>query len=243
MKKSLFVISSFSLAAVAIIVLSACNQVGSAMNGSGKVVDKEINVANFTGVNVQGPFKVGIIQSDSFQVIISTDENLTNRILISREDETLKIGIQAPATFFPTSLSLKIGMPRLYNLNLSGGAQAGLSGFKSTFNFSLDISEKSTLQGYLDAGNCDFNVADGSQVNLTGSAIGLDLDGSGASKLDLENFPLNTAKVSLKEGSESVLNINWRIDVDLTDASKIYYVGDPIISSASISNGSVMKHK
>ncbi len=243
MKKSLAVIILIILATGTIIFISSCARVGSAMNGSGNIIDQDIKVADFTGVDINGPFNLEIIQSDMFQVIISTDDNLTNRVQIAREDEILKIGIKAPATFFPTSLSVKIGMPRLYSLTLSGEVKARLTGFKSTFNFGLNASGKSILEGHLEAGNSDFNISDGSQVNLNGSAIGLDLTGSGTCKLDLDNFAINSAKVHLKEGSEAILNINGRIDVSLADASKIYYVGNPIISNTSISGGSFMKHK
>ena len=223
-------------------ILPGCTRAGSSINGSGKIIDKDIELKDFTRVALQGPFNLEIVQSDSFRVTLSTDDNLISRILISPQGETVKFSIEAPANFFPTSLKVKIAMPRIYGLNLTDGTKATFSEFKSTFNFSLSLAE-STLTGFLEAGNSDFRVSKNSQVNLKGSAIRLDLDGSGMSKIDLGDFTVTSAGVTLKEESEATLNVNGRFDVHLEGASKLYYLGNPTISDTSISGGSFMKQK
>jgi hypothetical protein len=213
------------------------------MNGSGTLIDQDIQLTGFSGVTVNGPFEADLVQTDAFQVIVNTDDNLVNRVQASLDDGSLIVGIKAPATFFPSGLKIKIGMPRLYKLNLSGGAKATLTGFKSTFNLSFVSTESSILNGSLDAGNCDFDISGGSQINLTGSALGLDLTESGASKLNLAEFPVNTAKLNLSQNSEAVLNLNGRTDIRLADASKVYYTGNPTFNDTVISGGSFMKHQ
>ena len=146
------------------------------MNGSGQIISRPITVADFTRVTVQGPFNIEVDQADQFGVTISTDDNLISRVQFTREEETLTIGIQAAANFFPTKLQVKIGMPRIYTLNLSGDAKAVLNGFNSTYNFELDMSGGSTLTGNIVAGNDDFNISGASQINLQGTALSLNLD-------------------------------------------------------------------
>jgi hypothetical protein len=226
-----------------VLTVVGCSKSGSSMTGSGKIIDKKLTNIKFTIINIQGVINTEIRQSDDFSIVISTDDNLINRVLISSEGETLKLSIQAPASFFPTSLKITITMPRIYGLYLSGGARASLVDFKSTFNFSLNVAEKSNLNGYIEAGITDFDISEGSQVSLKGIALELNLEAAGGSKLDLGDFVLSRAKAKLKEGSEAIMNVNGRFDVTLNDASKIYYLGDPIITEASISGGSIMKHK
>ena len=226
-----------------LLVFPGCNRAGSSMNGSGKIIDQDVEVADFTRIAAQGAFTLDISQADSFLVTISTDDNLISRIQILREDETLKLAIQAPANFFPTSLKVKIQMPRIYGLKLSQGARSSLSGFKSTFNFDLEMSEESLLTGILDAGNCVFNISKSSQVSLAGSALSLSLEGSEGSKASLAEFPVNSAHIFLKGKSEASLNINGRIDIRLEEASRLYYLGNPTFSDTSISSDSVMQHR
>jgi hypothetical protein len=239
MKKTLILLVCLSLVLGPLI--SACGRVGSSLNGSGKIVDQPIFITGFTMVSAKGSFPVEINLSDQPSVTVSTDDNLIQRVIVVLSGETLLISIQAPGSFFPTSLKIVINMPRIYGLILNDGARASLSGFKSTYNFNLDMGGSSTLSGYLDAGNVDFNVGGASQVNLKGSALSLDLVASKASKLDLSAFSANSGTVQLSDASEATVDIQGRLTAKLLGASKLYYLGSPVLSDTSISQGSIMQ--
>jgi hypothetical protein len=212
------------------------------MNGSGNIIDQNLKVIDFNSINVLGPFTMEISRADSYQVTLSTDDNLINRLQISLERRTLKVRIEAPATFFPTSLKIRITMPDITSLNLSEGAKASFTGFKAVSDFTLFLSDDSVVIGDLDAIITRFHLSKSSQVSLTGSAMRMELECAG-SKLDLEKFSLITAQVKLEEASEAVLDVAGRFDVVLNGASKIYYLGNPLFSNTSISGGSSMIHK
>ncbi|MCR4392848.1 MAG: DUF2807 domain-containing protein [Dehalococcoidales bacterium] len=243
MKKTFAAILATVIALFMLVILAGCQRAGSSMTGNGKIVDQTIKATDFTSINIRGAFNAEILQSDNFAVIVSTDENLLNRIIVSTEGETLNFKIEAPANFFPTSLKIRIMLPRIYRLTLSEKAHAAISGFQSTFNFRLNMDGESELTGDLEAGICDFTVSGASKLNLKGKALELKLLASGKSKMDLKQFEVKKARVTFKESSEATMNINGRIDVSLADASKIYYVGEPVIYDANISGGSIMQPK
>lgn len=224
------------------ILLAGCSRAGSSMNGSGNIIDQNLKVKDFNSINIKGPFVLEIFHSDSYQVTLSTDDNLISRLQISLERRTLKVRIEAPATFFPTSLKIRIGMPEITSLNLSDGVKASLSGFKSISDFTLFLSGDCVLKGDMEAIITRFHLAKSSQVILTGSSMRLELECSD-SKLDLENFNLITAQVKLEDASEAILNVSGRFDVDLSGASKIFYMGNPLISNTRITGGSSMIRK
>jgi hypothetical protein len=223
------------------ISVASCDRVGSSLNGSGKIIDQPIKITGFTKISARGSFPVEIVQSDLPSVTVSVDDNLIQRVIVALSGETLLVSIQAPGSFFPTSLKIGIRMPRIYGLILTDGAQASLSGFKSTYNFSLDMLGASSLKGYLDAGNVDFNIGGGSQVNLKGSALGLDLEAANKSRLDLSAFPANSATVHLSDGSEATLDIAGLLTTRLEGASTLYYFGSPTLSNTSITGGSFLQ--
>ncbi len=224
------------------ILIPGCSRAGSSMNGSGNIIDQNLKVVDFNSINVRGPFNLEISRADTYQVTVSTDENLINRLLISLERRTLKIRIEAPATFFPTSLKVRITMPDITSLNLSEGVRANFTGFKSVSDFTLFLSDNCVLTGDLDAIITHFHISKSSRVILSGSAMKLELECS-ASKLDLEKLSLINAQVKLDEASEAVLDVAGRFDVVLNGASKIFYLGNPLFSNTSISGGSSMIHK
>ena len=110
-----------------------------------------MKIDNFTNINAKGVYQLVVQQGKSFKVTVSLDDNLFNRIQLSMERKTLKLVVKAPATFFPTALKVTVTMPQLLGLNLSGGANASISGFKSPEDFTLFLSGK-RIAGRLD--NC-----------------------------------------------------------------------------------------
>jgi hypothetical protein len=240
MLKKWFAPLSLLLLLILAIVLPGCAQVGSAINGSGKIIDRNIDMAGFDSVEAQGKLNLAISESDSFQITISTDDNLINRVLFTREDNILKIQIEAPAAFFPTSLKIKIGMPQIKNLNLANEASATIAVNKSVSSFNLVLTGSSIVDGYLEAESTNFYVSGNSQVNLKGKSKMLELDVAGASKLNLSNFLLSGANVKLREASIAVLNVNGDLNIVLKEASKIYYLGNPLIKNTSITGDSSM---
>ena len=238
--KKWFAPVSLTVLLILAIVLPGCAQAGSAINGSGKIIDRNIDLAGFDSVEAQGKLNLAISESDSFQITISTDDNLINRVLFTREDNILKIQIEAPAAFFPTSLKIKIGMPQIKNLNLANEASANISVNKPISSFNLVLTGSSIVDGYLEAESTNFYISGNSQVNLKGKSKMLELDVAGASKLNLSDFLLSGANVKLREASIAVLNVNGDLNIVLKEASKIYYLGNPLIKNTSITGDSSM---
>jgi hypothetical protein len=242
MKHKLFKIFLAALIIFSILI-PGCSRAGSALNGSGTIVVQDLKAADFNSINVKGVFEVEISQSESYKMTLSTDSNLLSRIQVSLEHKILKLSIEAPATFFPTSLKVKIAMPELIALNLSDGAKAVITSFHLKDQFSLFLSGDSILNGAMEADQIVLNLSDASSVNLIGAATSLELDCKGISKVDLGNLSLTTAQINLREASEATLNVTGRFDATLNDASKVYYLGNPLFTDISVSGGSTMIHK
>ena len=232
-----------ALLLISIIFFSNCSRVGSSMSGTGNIIHQDVKIADFTRIEIRGEFVVEITQAEKFGITVGTDDNLINRIIVSREDETLKMSIEAPGNFFPTSLKTTIAMPRIYGLSLFDKARASLSGFQTTFNFDLRVSKSSSASGYLESGITKFIISEASQVTLAGKALELELEASGKSKLDIGEYVVDNARVDLKGASEAVINVISEFDVNLNEASRLYYLGNPIIHDSSISGDSVLQRK
>jgi hypothetical protein len=240
MKKSLSVLVIILLATL---VLSGCTRVGSSMNGSGKIVDDDLKVEGFSSLNIKGPFEVEVIQSKDFKVTLSIDENMLSRVKVTLERKTLNLSIEAPATFFPTSLKLKVEMPALIALTLSGEASATVNGFKDVNTFTVFLSGKSILNCGVETSDFELNVSGTSEAIFKGKAHASIVDVRGASKLDMTEFESTSAQVKMTEASEATMNVIGMIDITLAQASKFYYVGNPIFHNTDVSGGSSMAHK
>ena len=225
------------------VLLPGCASAASAINGSGKIIDREIDIADFDSIQAGGDINLEIVTSNSSRVTISTDANLINRVLFTRKDKTLIIKIEAPASFFPTSLKIVIAAPQIISLDLSDGAKASIRINKAVPGFNLVLAKASFVDGYLETDSSNFYLSGGSRMNLQGKSGILELDAAGGSALDLSNFLISDANIKLREASTAALNVTGDLNIVLTDASKVYYLGNPLIQNTSITGDSSMIHQ
>ncbi len=209
--------------------------------GCGPVRTQEFNFTDFTRVEVGYAFRVEIVQSDSYSVSITANENLFNFIQVSQEGETLKIGLTQPMPF--RTLKAEITMPDLYELSLSGATRGTVKGFSSSHDFILGLSGASRLSGDITAGDAQFIASGVSTIQLQGSADDMTVNASSASRVELASFPVNNAQVILSGASRGTVNLGGRLDADLSGASKLSYIGEPTMGNIQTSGGSTLSKK
>ena len=240
-------------------LLVGCDRGEGVVRGSGNLDTREMDFSGFTCVEVSHAFEVEIVQSGSYSVSITADDNLFEYIKVSREGETLEIGLE-PGDYRDITLRAEITMPDLYELNLSGATRGTAQGFSSSRDFILDLSGASSLDmrdmsagdikadisgasratGDITAGDGDFDVSGASTVQLQGSARDIVIEASGASRVELGDFLVNNADVNLSGASQATVNLDGRLDADLSGASNLRYIGEPTMGNIHTSGGSVI---
>ena len=253
---------------LAAVLMTAVLHTGCVPTGQENVITEEKDFTDFTHVDVEGTFEVEISQSDSFSTSVSADESFFDYIAVTKEGNTLRIYLNPRHTFTDftlqaRTLKAKITMPALYGLNLSGASKATVTGFKSSKDFNLNVSGASSVDiddmevgdaefeisgaskvtGSVNASDVRFEVSGASEVELEGSAKNIILTASGASKVKLADFPLSNANAKLSGASETTLDVKGRLDAVLSDASRLYFQGNPTMGNISVTGASTIKHK
>ena len=128
------------IAAVLVAVLLTSGLVvgcGSILKGSGDLETKQFDFSDFAKVDISSAFEFEVIKSDSYDISITADDNLFEHIQVSKEGETLKIGLKTISIRWPAILKAKVAMPQLRGVELSGATRGTVSGFSSTENFDI----------------------------------------------------------------------------------------------------------
>jgi len=232
--------------------------------GSGKLATEENELSDFKIVEVGSAFKVEISQSDAYSVSIIADENLFDYIRVSKNGETLAIGLKPGYDYQSLTLSAEITMPELYELRLSGATRGTVNGFSSSHEFTLDLSGASSLDmvdmsaGDIEvtlsgaslvtgsikgSGDARFTLSGASRVRVEGAADNLYIQASGASDLELSDFPVHNADANLSGASRAAVNLDGRLDADLSGGSHLIYIGEPTMGDINTSGGSTISKK
>jgi len=227
----------------AMLLLSACTVTAPFVNlvvGSGRPVTRTFNLSDFTSVSLANSFQGDITRGDSFGVEITADDNLFDYLRVTKTGSTLKVELDPLHHYSlrPNALQAKVTLPTLTGLTVSGASHATLSGFKSAQDLDLNVSGASGVSGNIESGMVRINASGSSQVRLEGTGQQGSLEASGASQLFLNSFGLNSAGVNLSGASSAEVNVQSKLDYDLSGASHLTYQGAPAIGSSQTSGAS-----
>lgn len=206
---------------------------------------EEFNFGDFTRVEVGHAFEVEVVQSDSYSVSITTDDNLFKNLKVSKEGETLKIGRSRHIGWRlrSTRPRARITMPVLKGLQLSGATKGTISGFNSSEGFKLNLSGASSVTGEITAGDAEFNFSGASSVELAGAAKNAVIEASGASRMELGGFSVHDAAIKLSGASRSTVKLDGTLNAMLSGASKLSWIGNPIMGDIKTSGASTLSNK
>jgi hypothetical protein len=226
---------------------------------------EKMNFRDFTHVDAGHACEVEVIHSDSYSVSITAGDNIIKSVKVVKEEETLRIwrSLFSFRGLIPGTFSAKITMPVLKRLDLSGASKGTISGFSSENSFGANLKGASSLAmrnistsnmkfklagaskatGQIKGAGAEFNLSGASRVELEGSANNVVIDAAGASHVDLSSFHVGTAKIKLSGASHSTVNIDGQLDANLSGASKLYWLGKPVMGDIKMAGSSTTGSK
>jgi len=229
--------------AIAVTQFWGCDEssVFSHIKGSGNVVDVQYSFEDFNRIEVNNAFKIAIVKSDTFSVVVYVDDNIVNYLEVRRSGNWLIIDLESGHNYNNLNLTAEVHMPTIENLNGSGAISVSMNGFSTETNlddFEIELSGASVLSGNFDVDNCDIRLSGASVVNINGSCSNLFLEASGASELNMGNFVTGSAYFVLSGASNGTINVTDHLDVTLSGASVLRYYGNPEIGNLNITGAS-----
>jgi len=242
MKKAIIIAAIVTAVSVIIAVLIYRGLPGGLV-GSGNLETEEYAFTDFTEVEIGSAFEFEIDQSGSYSINVTADDNVMDYVQVSQDGQTLKIRLRRFISIGPVTLRASVTMPQLHGLTASGASRGTVSDFSSTEDLNITVSGASRVTGDIAAGNVDFGISGASTIQLEGSANDIDANVSGASHFNLEAFTVNNADVNFSGASSGTVNLNGRLDANLSGASTLWYIGEPTSTDINTSGGSTISKK
>ena len=252
-------------------LISGCQTILVSKNGeteTGETETRQYDFSEFTRVDISSAFSYEIMQSDTYSISITANNNLFDDIKVAKEGQTLIIGMEipgAPWAVFNNNPNIKavITMPQLQGLDSSGATHGIVADFSSTEKLDVtasgassvelveiiaadtafDVSGASEVTGDIIVKDLELEVSGASTVQLKGSADSIAADGSGASHLKLADLKVGNANIILSGASDGTVNLDGKLDAELSGASTLEYIGEPTLGITDISGASKLKRK
>jgi len=242
MKKAIIIVA-IAVAAAVICTLLFLRGWPGGLIGSGNLETEEYAFTNFTEVEISSAFEFEIEQSSSYSINVTADDNVIDYVQVSQVGQTLKIRLGTVTWFGPVTLRASVTMPQLSGLTVSGASRGTVSDFSSTEDVNIKVSGASRVTGDITAGNVEFDISGASTLQLEGSANDMVADVSGASRFNLDDFIVNNADVNFSGASSCTVNLNGRLDANISGASRLWYIGEPTMGDINTSGASTISKK
>lgn len=241
-------------------LVPGCSELGSIV-GNGPIVTTTYDLGDFNGVEVSNAFEFEISQSKTYGISVSTHQNVVDNLDITKSGTSLIVRLK-DGRFTTPSPKVTVTLPDLQKLVISGASKGNVRDFKSTNDLTvrisgasqvnmnieagvtkLDISGSSKLTGSLKARDTRLTVSGASRCELNGACGPAEIGVSGASQVNSANFIMLDTNVNLSGASSATINSKGTLNVDVSGASTLNYLGNPVLSKVNITGGSKINPK
>lgn len=205
---------------------------------------QEFKVGNFNRIDISGGFYAEVRQGTEFRVVIDGSRRDVEDLQVRVEGNELNIDYQNK--LFGSGLrrrrdvNIRIEMPLLEGVDLSGAVNATVKGFDQTKNLKIDLTgaSKATFTS-LNAESIDADLTGASRLNLLGTTRSLRADLTGACHLNAGGLKTEEANLDASGASYAGVDVSRQLRASASGASRIRYRGEAKVQESSSGGSSV----
>jgi hypothetical protein len=229
--------------AAAIFCISACThgQFRRTIYGNGKVVTRERNIENFTGIRVSTGIDVYLKQGNNESLSVEADENIQDFILTEVRGDILNIYTEESIRDAKRK-RVYVTTKEVNSIRTSSAGDVyGESPIKSD-RLELSASSAGNIKLEVSAKEIKINISSSGDITISGDTEVLEADLSSAGDLNAYDLTTKEADVSASSAGDADINVSEKLTARASSAGDINYMGNPkYIDAHSSSAGGVHK--
>lgn len=172
----------------------------------------------FTKVSSKGSFDVEIKQGSASDVVVEGDENIVKLVRLKVVGETLEIDTEGNYTT-STRLVVKITLPKIEGIDLSGSGNTTVSGVK--------------------ADDLDVDISGSGNIKIDGTAKKLSASVSGSGVIDANTLEAKDADADISGSGSIKVFATKNLNVDIAGSGEVSYKGSPNLKKDITGSGEV----
>jgi hypothetical protein len=236
--KSYFIV--LMLFASVIVFSTSCNYI-KPVEGNGKFikVDRALK-DDFTSIEISGNFNMVLTQDSLPKLSIEADENLMDYIETKVKNHKLIIKNKKRITS-AKDITIFLTINQLKQMELSGAVVLRSSGKINLDEISLELSGASNVNMDLNCSTLNAHCNGSSTLKLIGAAVSAEIETSGACDIDNSQMVIESMKMEVSGAGKIIVNVLTKLDVKVSGAAVVEYMGTPEVHKEVSGAGSVNK--
>ena len=206
----------------------------------GNTVAYERPVRTFDNIAVSSGFELIVTQDNSQEVVIEAKENLHQYIEVTVIGRSLKV-YRSRGVLFGRGANVKVYVSSDYleNISSSGGGSVVFDNLWVGNALDIHVSGGGELFGDVDLISLDVSVSGGSKADLAGFADYLNVNSSGGSKTWFNYLESVDCDITVSGGGYAEIYAKQNLHVNGSGGSRVFFKGNPFITS-NLSGGSIV---
>lgn len=210
--------------AVAVFALVSCGKV----SPKGKIETKDIDVAEFVNLELEGKFRVFYARGTKNFVEIETYPNVASNLDVDVKDKTLFIkesrGTKG-VDFYNVTIYSKYNLEKV---SISDSVEMNISSEIKTDNFRLNLKNNATFMGSVNTRRAEVDMQNRSRANFLGLTKDAVIKISDTASLIAPYWKITNLKIDSKNGNYAEVNVKDSLKGQIQNTAKFIYYDNPI---------------
>ena len=235
---------TFNFLVMFIIVTSCCNLITEGNSGSGNVTREVREITSFNTLNLAVVFDVLIIPSDSEKVIVETDDNLQELVLVENDGETLIVKMKPESKICKKTR----GKVFIYSKEIKGITNSSVGmleneGILKAKTLRLNNSSVGKTVLKIEADELTINNSAVGNTELSGSCNDLILKNSAVGELNAIDLHCNNLDLDNKSVGKTTVFVNNECNINNSAVGSLDIYGKGVVKNISNTGiGKFQKH-
>lgn len=201
--------------------------------GSEQIETETRPISGVTGVSINYPADVTLIQGDEESIVIEADDNLLPQLRTEERDGVLVIESNVRGwseRVRPTQpVKITITLANIEVIDMSSAADVTMAELE-TAALNVDVSGAGNVTiGNLTAEEFMADLSGAGDMEISGSATNVGLSISGAGSFDGEGLQTQTATIAISGFGDASIRVSDELTVEISGAGSVDYYGSPVV--------------
>lgn len=223
------------------LILGACKKV---IHGSGNIILQERSASNFTQLETSVDGSVNIVQGAEEKVVVETDDNLQAYVLVSTNDNILRISMQSKVNLDPTKMLITVYVKNISTLKASNNGDLNSQNqLISDSPFTLTNSSNGSLSLNIKTPSINCNNSANGNITLTGESQYTLISNSANGNFNCKDLLSNVLDITNTANGDVNVYAKDTISIEHKGNGNLYYYGDAYVKKMVAQGNGSVEHK
>lgn len=195
----------------------------------GEILSKDIEIEEFSKLNLKGKFRLFFIPSDKNFLNVETNPNFADNLDINIDNNTLNIKEKRETSgldFYNVTIYSK---KNLEEISIADSVEMNVSGEIKSENIRINLKNNAKFIGGINTPKAEVEMMQKSRANFLGKTHRATLKLSDSAGIIAPYWYIKTLNINSQNGVYAEVNVEDTLKGDVKNTAELYYYGNPVM--------------